>query len=77
MSNHMLRWPRANVRESTIQTAVRKMAEALHFYADADWNGDYPGGIDVGDSGLDFGYRAQRILKDRYVRRALESIDAE
>ena len=72
----MLVWPRADLRESTVQQAVKEMADALDFYAYGKWNDDYPGGIDVGD-GLDFGYRAIKALKHRHVRRVLEAIEGE
>ena len=73
----MLVWPRADLRESTVQQAVKEMAAALDFYAYGKWNVDYPGGIDTGNNGLDFGYQAIRTLKNRHVRRVLEAIGGE
>jgi hypothetical protein len=70
----MLVWPYADLRESTAQQAIQKMATALRFYATSKWNDDYPGGIDVGDNSLDMGYEAQRILRDPHVRRAIEAV---
>ena len=73
--NRMLIWPRADLRESTVQKAIKEMASALDLYAYGRWNDDYPGGIDLGGSALDFGNKAQRALRNRHVRRVLESLE--
>ena len=75
--NRMLVWPKADIRESTAQKAIKEMAEALDLYAYGRWNDDYPGGIDLGGSQLDFGSRAIKALKNPHVRRALQAIDGD
>jgi hypothetical protein len=73
--NRMLRWPHAEIRESTAQAALYKMATTLRYYARRDhWNDDYPGGIQDEDGSLDFGHAAARTLRDSHVRSALRAI---
>jgi len=41
-----------------------RLKEALKFYAEGNWNDNYPGGVDCGDSIIDMGHRARQALKE-------------
>lgn len=58
-----------SIRKNAIKTAI----EALEFYANSEWNEDYPGGIPYkikGESGvyLDMGNKACKALADLSLR---------